>query len=149
MGSELFLILLTLCAAFINRKEIAPALLFTAVAHLFYFVATGLSDNTLLVLNLSMLMEMVTVILLVCLKGCLRSKLISFLIPISILAIFMHLYGVFLFVNEYSIAPYNSLVKIYWVTILGLFLSMSRWMDGSNIKSARLLRKHGSESRVI
>lgn len=157
MGAELFLILLTLCAAFVDKREMAPALLFTALAHLFYVICLELLGSTLVVLNLAMLMEMVTVALLLCLKGCMRSRLVQYLLPISILAIFMHGYGLYLFHNEYSLEAYNKWVDMYWYVVLGLFLSMSRWAtqisvrwkNGSVVQSTRLLREHGSKSRVI
>lgn len=155
MGTELYLILLVICSAIINKKETTAALTFTAVAFLAYFVCSGLP--TLVVLNLCMVGEMITVALLVCLKGCLRSPLVSCLIPVSIGMIFIHLYGVYLFKHEYELSIYNEWVRVYYLIVIGLFLvrsawitqMLTRWKNGSVIQSARLLRDSNTESGII
>lgn len=155
MGTELYLILLVICSAIISRQEITAALTFTAVAFLAYFVCSGLP--TLVVLNLCMVGEMITVALLVCLRGCTRSTLVSCLIPISIGMIFLHLYGIYLYKNEYELSIYNEWVRVYYLLVIGLFLARStwitqmlvRWKNGSIIQSARLLRDSNSKSGIV
>lgn len=160
MATELFLILITICAAFVDRREVAPALSFVAIAHIFFFSMSEVS-NTLLVLNLSMLAEMLTVGLLVCLRGCVRSNLLKMLLPLSILAIPMHLYGVFLELNKLSLEQYNVLVDVYYAMVILMFLSASKWSNklirvitrrvknGSNIEPINLLREYDNKHKII
>jgi len=148
MGTEIFLILLTLCTAFIKKSETAPALLYTGIAFLFYF-ASLMVVNPFYLLVMAMLLEVVTVFLLVCLKGCLKSTLVACLIPLSIGALTAHFIGWCLLYNGMELALYNNLVDLYWAAILGLFLSMSRWMNGSFIKFIRLFRRHDNQPRII
>ena len=160
MATELFLILITICAAFVDRREIAPALSFVAIAHIFYFSMSEVSDP-LVVLNLSMLAEMLTVGLLVCLRGCVRSNLLKMLLPLSILAIPMHLYGVILEVNNVPLNNYNALVDVYYTMVILMFLSVSGWStklirfisgrtkNGSFSQPISLLREHDSKHKII
>lgn len=148
MGTEIFLILLTLCTAFIKKSETAPALLYTGIAFFFYFVSL-LVVNPFYLLVMAMILEVVTVFLLVCLKGCLKSTVVACLIPLSIGALAAHFIGWCLLYNGMELALYNNLIDVYWATILGLFLSMSRWMNGSFIKFIRLFRRHDNQPRII
>jgi hypothetical protein len=148
MGTELFLILLTLCTAFVKRDEAAPALLYTSIAFLFYFLSL-LIASPLYLLVAAMVMEVITVFLLVCLRGCLKSVIVSCLIPLSIAALAAHFIGWCLLYTGLEMNLYNNLVDVYWVIILGLFLSMSRWMNGSYIRFIRLFRRHDNQSGII
>lgn len=160
MGTVIFLILLSICAAFVDRREVTPALLFVVIAHVFYFSMSGITSE-LLVLQLSMLAEMITVILLYSVRGCVRSNLLKMLLPLSILAIPMHFYGTMLIYKELPIDSYNSLVDVYYIMVLLMFLSVSKWSmklirfvtgrmkDGSIIKPINLLREHDSQHKII
>ena len=148
MGTEIFLILLTLCTAFIKRSEATPALLYTGIAFFFYFISMFII-NPLYLLVVAMVLEVVTITLLVCLNGCLKSTVVACLIPLSIGAFVAHFIGWCLLYNGMEIVLYNNIVDIYWAAILGLFLSMSRWMDGSFIKFIRLFRRHDNQPRII
>lgn len=160
MATELFLILLTICAAFVDRREVAPALVFVAIAHVFFFSMKGLS-STLVILNLSMLAEMLTVGLLICLRGCVRSSLMKMLLPLTILAIPMHLYGILLERNNIPLTNYNSLVDVYYVLVILMFISISGWStklvrfitgrmkNGSFNQPISLLREHDSKHKMV
>lgn len=161
MGTVIFLILLSICAAFVDRREMAPALMFVAIAHVFFFSVSGLSSPTL-ILQLSMLAEMVTVILLYSVRGCVRSNLLQMLLPLSIIAIPMHYYGTWLSHRGLPLDNYNDLVNVYYIMVLLMFLSVSTWItklirfvtermkkDGSIIKPINLLREHDSKHKII
>lgn len=163
MVTELFLILLTICTAFVDRNERTAALLFLSIAHIFYFVGVGLiGDNNLLILRLAMLAEMVTVVMLFCVKGSINSRIITPLMAISVLAIPMHFYGTTLISNEYSLQPYNQLVNVYYTAILALFLTMSGWSvsfykwltdkgwsGGGISQPVNIRHKHDSKPRIL
>ena len=148
MGTEIFLILLTLCVAFVKKSEAAPALLYTSLAFLFYFISLSIASPSLLLLT-AMGMEVVTIALLLCLRGCLKSTIVSCLIPLSIMVFVAHFVGWCLFYTGLEMGLYNNLVDIYWAAILGLFLSMSRWANGNYIKLLRLFRRHDNQPRII
>jgi hypothetical protein len=148
MGVETFLILLTLCTAFVKKSETAPALLVTTMAYILYAISLTVL-NPLYLLVIAGAMEALTVALLVCLKGCLRSTLVSFMIPISISLMGIHFIGWCMLYNGMEMSLYNEFVDVYWVVILGLFLSVSRWMNGNYIRFIRLFRKHDSQSGII
>ncbi len=148
MGTELFLMLITLCTAFVNRNEMPSALVYSAIAFIFYFIAHGVGTSLLLFTTAAVL-ETVTIALLMCLQGCIKSKLTSYLIPISILSIFMHIHGGWLIYNGFDMESYNTLVMYYYAVILGLFLSVTRWVNGSYAKYIRFLRKPDSKYKPV
>jgi hypothetical protein len=148
MGTELFLMLLTLSAAFVKKAEVAPALLYTLLAFTFYFISL-ISMPTTTLLILAMGMEVVTVGLMLCLKGCLQSRIVSCLIPLSIIALSTHFVGWCLLYNGFDISFYNNLVDVYWAVILGIFLSMSRWVSGNYNKFIHVFRRHGDQSGIV
>lgn len=148
MGTEIFLILLTLCASFVKKSEAAPALLYTIIAFLFYFISLSISSPFLLLLG-AMGMEVVTIFLLICLKGCLNSKMVTCLIPLSIGAFTAHFLGLCMFQTGLEMGLYNNFVDIYWAIIIGLFLSMSRWVDGNYIKLLCFFRRYDNQHKTI
>jgi hypothetical protein len=145
--TEAFLILITLCAALVKKEEAAPALLYCAISYIFYFISLGVGTG-LVIYKVAAISEVFLIALLLCLKGCLRSSLISFLIPVSILAIVMHFYGWLLSYNHLSPQPYNNLVIGYWCLIMGLFLSVGRW-SGNYIWTTRLFRSADNKRHTV
>lgn len=145
--TEAFLILIALCTAFVKKEEIAPALVYCAMSYIFYFISLGIGTG-IIIYKIAAISEVFLIAMLLCLKGCLRSSLISFLIPVSILAIVMHFYGWLLSYNHLSPQPYNNLVLGYWCLIMMLFLSVGR-LSGNHIWTTRIFDSTDSKHHTV
>lgn len=137
MLTEIFLLLFTLCIALVKKEETLPCLLYCVVSYAFYFCAVNM-ENILHIYKLAAIFEVVYVVLLFCLKDCLSSRLIPYLIPVSLAATGMHFIG---WMTEYYTAfphLYNNMVKVYYVIMLVLILTVGR--NGNSDRYHRFLR---------
>lgn len=126
MATVLSLMIITLCASLVRRDERLPALVYCTLSYIFYFISVNI-DCTGTILIASAFSELCLIALLVSINGCLKSVLIKYLIPLSIAMGFIHWYGWVLYINEYSLEPYNQYVMYYWGIIAALFLSQGDW----------------------
>lgn len=118
--NEFFLIAITLLCSLIRGNDRAPALVYALVAHMLY-IASLLSNNVASLFMLGAVSDLIVVVLLVCLSGCLRSRIVYCLIPLSGLSAFMHAVGYGLAMKEADFTFFNSLVVFYMCVILALF----------------------------
>lgn len=132
MGTQLFLILITLCATFIKKEEQLPALIYLLISFLFYFACNDMGHSHYFYL-LAMITEAFLVVCLTCFKQTYSSKLVSKLIPLSYAAVFLDLFGFLCAIKGYPADMYNEGVNIYWAIIIMLFLSVGKWWDGSYV----------------
>jgi hypothetical protein len=125
MLTELFLLTIAICTALVKPEEKLPVIVFCLVMFPFYFILSSIEEPN--VYFISGVAEIVLIVLLTCIHGCINSKIIKALIPVSLLAILMHFYGWTQYVNGLPIESYNTLVKSYYLTIVGIFLVLGRW----------------------
>jgi hypothetical protein len=146
MLTELFLLTVVICTAFVKQTEAFPALVYCAVSYLFYFIATSLDEKY--VYHVAGLAEVLLIVLLSCVHGCVKSHLTRWLIPLSVLAIVMHFYGWTLYIHKHSPDVYNNLVVTYWLVVLGLFLGVGRW-NGSRDWNIRFFNNSHSRNSIV
>lgn len=147
MGNEIFLIILTLAATLTVKREQFPALIYMVFAFLVYFTSL-LIDNTLHILKMAAISEMCLVGMLYCIKGCVNSSLVKWLIPVSISMILVHFFGWSLEYNNQPLDIYNILVYVYWGVVMTLFLTAGR-MNGNRVRNTRFLRDADSEFNLV
>lgn len=147
MGNEIFLIILTLAATLTVKREQFPALIYMVFAFLVYF-ASLLIDNTLHLLKVAAISEMCLVGMLYCMKDCLNSSLVKWLIPVSISMILVHFFGWNLEYNNQPLYIYNTLVYVYWSIVMALFLTVGR-MNGNRVRNTRFLRDVDGEFNLV
>ena len=150
MITGIFLIVLTLTSTLTVKREQFPALIYLLFAFLTYFISLTMESN-LHIFKMAAISEMCLVSVLFCMRGCLNSELVRWLIPISILMIPVHFFGWNLEYTGRPLDVYNTLVYLYWGVIMGLFLVVGR-MDGNRGWNIRFLRdanrKHNSLVKV-
>ena len=132
MGTQLFLILITLCATFIKKDEQLPALIYILVSFIFFFSCDGMGHSPYFYL-IAMATEAFLVVCLTCFRQAYSSKLVSRLIPVSYAAVVLDLFGFFSALKGYPVDAYNDLVVVYWAIIISLFLSVGKWWNGSYV----------------
>jgi len=147
VGNEIFLIILTLAATLTVKREQFPALIYMVFAFLVYFTSL-LMDNTLHILKMAAISEMFLVGMLFCMRGCLNSVLVKWLIPIATIMIPVHFLGWSLEYNNQSLDTYNTIVYLYWGVIMLLFLLAGR-MNGNRVRNTRFLRDVDSEFNLV
>jgi hypothetical protein len=144
--TELFLVAFAVITAMIKGDDKAPALIYCLVANLFYQLAQ-ITTNDAQIFIMGAVLDVVVIALLVCLNGCLRSKITYFLIPLSLLSIVMHFWGWTLYYKKAPLDDFNSVVVFYSCVILALFLS--RTGNGDTDWHSRFLRRdNGGASDV-
>lgn len=137
--NELFLISITLLTVFIHGNDRAPALTYCLAAHVLNLIKF-MTDNVAAVYLAGGVGDAVLLALLVCLNGCLRSRITYFLIPLSIISIGMHFWGWALYMNGADADLFNSIVVFYMCVIIALFLSRAiRY--GDSFRDTRFLRR--------
>lgn len=125
MLTELFLLAITLSAAFVKFNEKPAALIYCATSYMFYLIGSNIY-NEAYVYQLAAICSTVLIALLVCVHGCARSSLTKYLIPLALASIVMHFYGWTRYINNYPIEVYNQMVVTYWCIVIGLFLTVGR-----------------------
>lgn len=118
--NEFFLIAIAILCSLIKGNDRAPALVYALVAHLFYFVSLW-SDNVASMFVVGAISDLLVVILLACLSGCLRSRITYFLMPLSVLSMIIHFWGWSLFQSGGDFGLFNSLVVFYMCIIVAMF----------------------------
>jgi hypothetical protein len=139
--TELFLVAITVITAMIKGDDKAPALVYCLVASLFYQLAQ-ITNNDAQIFIMGAIFDVVVIALLVCLNGCLRSKITYFLIPLSLLSIVMHFWGWTLYHKKAPLDDFNSVVVFYSCVIVALFIS--RMGNGDTNWHSRFLRRDNS-----
>lgn len=148
--NELFLIALPLLTVFIHGDDRAPAITYCLAAHLINVVAMTAGDTQSEFL-INIVIDVVLVGLLVCLAGCLRSRITSFLIPLSILSVIMNFCAWNLDMVKADFSVFNSIVILYMCVILALFVSRAIGYGDSN-RNNRFLRRddnHGKNMGMV
>lgn len=138
--TELFLVLITILAALVGSDDRAPALIYCLVAHMFNFIA-GMTNNDAQIFMIGAVSDVLVIALLVCLNGCLRSKITFFLIPLSVLSIVMHFWGWTIYHSNDSYGAFNSVVAFYLCVIVALFVSRIA-INGDTTGHSRFLRRN-------
>lgn len=145
--NELFLVAITLISCLIYGSDRAPALVYCLVAHTLN-VATLLTDSIPAGFIIGGLSDLVLIVLLLCINGCLRSRLVYMLIPLSILSMIMHFYGWSLYHKGDDFVFFNSLVVFYMCVIIGLFASRAG-RHGDNHRRDRFLRRNSRWPKTL
>lgn len=131
MITELFLLMITLCAAFTRKSERWAATIYCVISHVFYFIGTSI-ENEGVIYFAAAISELSLMFLLIAIKGCVKSSLIRWLIPLSIGMIVVHAYGWLWYMNGTTEDNYNQLVIYYWGVMIALFLSYGDWRGVDN-----------------
>jgi hypothetical protein len=120
--NEFFLISITILTALIHGNDKAPALLYGLVCHIVYFVDM-FAQSPAVSLVFAGICDAVVVLLLVCLSGCLRSRITFFIIPLSFVSAAIQAWGWMLVMAERSSDYWlhHSLSVAYMCVILALF----------------------------
>lgn len=145
--NELFLVAITLISVIIYGNDRAPALVYCLVAHVLNFIA-GMTDSIPVSFMIGAFSDLLLIILLLCINGCLRSRMVYMLIPLSILSMIMHFYGWSLYHSGGDFEFFNSLVVFYMCTIIGLFASRAG-RHGDNNRRDRFLRGDSGWSKAL
>lgn len=145
--TSFFLISLSMIAFFIKGNDRMPALIYCLVAHLFNYAAM-LTSNDGQIFIMGAVGEVVLVALLVCLSGCMRSKITAYLIPLSIVSIAMHYWGWRLHLAGIGMETFNSAVVFYWCVIMALFISRVG-RDGNIAGNSRFLRSDSNRRKTV
>lgn len=139
--TELFLVAITVITARIKGDDKAPALVYCLIANLFYQIVPA-TNNDAQIFIIGAVFDVVVIALLLCLSGCLRSKITYFLIPLSLLSIVMHFWGWTLYHKNSPFDDFNSVVVFYHCVIVALFVS--RTVNGDTNWHSRFLRRNNS-----
>jgi hypothetical protein len=137
--TELFLIAITILTYFIRGSDKAPALAFCVIAHSFSTLAL-FAETAAQIFIMGAVSDVLLIAVLVCLSGCLISKITYFLIPICVASIAMHFYGWSLYHSGASFDGYNQLVMIYFAAVIALFVARVG-KNGDTVRHTRFLRR--------
>lgn len=148
MSTQLFLIVLTLCAAFIKKEEQLPALVYILVSFLFFFSCDGMGHNPYFYL-IAMATEAFLVVCLVCLRQSYNSKIVGMLIPVSYAAVLLDFFGFLGAVKGLPADLYNEIVVAYWAVIILIFLSVGKWWDGIHVRYNSFFHHANSHNNSI
>jgi hypothetical protein len=139
--TELFLVAITVITAMIKGDDKVPALVYCLVANIFYQLAQ-LTSNDAQIFIMGAVFDTAVIALLLCLNGCLRSKITYFLIPLSLLSIVIHFWGWTIYHKNTQFDDFNSVVVFYSCVIVALFIS--RMGNGDTNWHSRFLRRDNS-----
>lgn len=145
--TELFLISITALAYFIHGNDKAPALAFCLIAHTFNALS-WLADTAAQIFILGALSDVLLIAILICLSGCLKSRMTYFLIPICVTSIAMHFYGWSLYQGGEDFGGYNILVMMYFAVVIALFFSRIL-KDGDTVRHTRFLRRDDGSAKDV
>lgn len=122
--TELLLLLITITACFVNRKERFPALIFGLVDCFFYYIGADIEGGGGYVIT--SLFDAFTALILYIAYMHTQDKLSGVLIFACALSVLINIYGFAAYIIYESPFIYNTLFEIYYISIILLFISRMR-----------------------
>lgn len=135
--NEAFLVFIPILAGLMKSRERPAALIYVLMAYLSYFILKQSPEPYCYFFSTAT--DVILVMLLVCLRWCSRSILANWLIPTSLIYIFIDFHGWASYKNGADITIYNSMVYVYYSIIIALFIC-GIFGHGDNNKHSRFLR---------
>jgi hypothetical protein len=93
--------------------------------------------------------EALTVAMLVCFRGCSTSKLTDLLIPVSLFAVFIDVYGWEQYRNNQPLDGFNDVILLYYGLIIAIFIYVVIAHDRVNSRAGRLFRDNRNYNSLL
>lgn len=136
--TELFLASVTLLTTLTKGDDRPVALVYCLISHITYFCTYILPVDFMF--HFMAICEALLVVILVCFRGCAISKLTDLLIPVSLFAVFIDVYGYVLIKHNASLEGFNNSVLIYYALIIAIFIYAVVRYDRIHSRFGRFLR---------
>lgn len=134
--AELLIVTVVILAFFVKGNDRFPAYVFCFAAHMQYFVAPYIATVAQQMIT-GAIIDLALIAALIAVAGCQRSRIIFYLIPLSIVSIIIHFFGWALSLKHLPLDDVNSAILGYWCLIFGVFIV--RIFDGGS-RNNRFLR---------
>jgi hypothetical protein len=145
--TELFLAIITLLTTRTKGDDRPVALVYCLISHAAYFCTYMLPDSV--VFHFMASCEALLVVMLVCFRGCAVSKLTDFLIPASLFAVFIDIYGFMLSRNGAPIEGFNNAIILYYALIIAIFIYSVVRYDRIHSRFGRFLRDNRNYNSLL
>lgn len=145
--TELFLAIITLITTQIKGQDRPVALIYCLISHVAYYCGSILPES--IVYHFMASCEALLVVLLVCFRGCSVSKLTDLLIPASLTAVLIDVYGWNHYYNSLPLAHFNGLIILYYCVIIAIFIYTAVRYDGLHHWNARFLRDNPNHIKTM
>lgn len=145
--TELFLAIITLITTRTKGNDRPVALVYCLIGHVAYFCSYLLPTE--IMFHFMAGCEALTVVMLVCFRGCSLSKLTDLLIPVSLLAVLMDVYGWGLFYSDQPLDDFNRAVILYYALIIAIFAFVVLRYDRTSSGAGRFLRDNSNNNSFL
>lgn len=145
--TELFLAIITLISTQIKGDDRPVALVYCLISHVAFFCGYLIPTN--LIFHFLAACEAMLVVFLVCLRGCSVSRLTDFMIPASLGAVLIDVYGWNHFIKGNSLDGFNNLIILYYAVIIAIFIYAVARYDRIHNWNVRFLRDNRHHSKAM
>ena len=145
--TELFLAVITLLTTRTKGDDRPVALVYCLMSHAAYFSALIIPVSGMFHFMASC--EALLVVMLVCFRGCSRSKLTDLLIPVALVAVFIDIYGWNLNRNNQSLHAFNNAIIFYYALIIAIFVYAVVRYDRIHSGFGRFLRDYRNNNSLL
>ncbi|MET0356199.1 MAG: hypothetical protein ABW044_05435 [Cellvibrio sp.] len=143
----LFLAIITLLTTRTKGNDRPVALVYCLISHVTYFCSFFLPVGAMF--HFMAACEALLVAMLVCFRGCSMSRLTDLLIPVSLAAVFIDIYGWFLYKNKAPLQGFNEVLILYYALIIAIFIYAVVRYDRIHFRHSRFLRDNRNNNSFL